>query len=281
MIEPRVSASAVGVADHYDELDRWYREIWGEHVHHGLWLSGRESVQQATHNVIARLAERLELGAGMRVCDIGCGYGGTARVLAAEYGVKVTGVTVSRAQHMYAEAKASGGSGSRFMLMDFMENDFEPDAFDTAISIESSEHFADKAALFAEMFRIIRPGGRVGMYAWLARSGAKPWEIRRLLEPICREGRLGGMGTEEEYRGLLDGAGFRDVSFEDYTLNVRRTWRIIVGRMARRLMWDRSAWTFLFSGGRNLAFGKTIFRIRLAYRLGSMRYGLFIAGKPV
>ena len=37
------------VAGHYDELDAVYREIWGEHVHHGLWRTGRESVAEATH----------------------------------------------------------------------------------------------------------------------------------------------------------------------------------------------------------------------------------------
>ena len=37
MIIPLESMGLASVADHYDELDDFYREIWGEHVHHGLW----------------------------------------------------------------------------------------------------------------------------------------------------------------------------------------------------------------------------------------------------
>ena len=43
MIVPRDPQSAAAVADHYDELDPFYREIWGEHVHHGYWATGRET----------------------------------------------------------------------------------------------------------------------------------------------------------------------------------------------------------------------------------------------
>ena len=40
------------VADHYDELDPFYREIWGEHVHHGLWESGEETIEEAVVNLV-------------------------------------------------------------------------------------------------------------------------------------------------------------------------------------------------------------------------------------
>ena len=280
MIEAKTALATETVADHYDELDRWYLAIWGEHIHHGLWLTGRETTGEATHNLVARLAERLSIGAGTRVCDIGCGYGATARVLAREYGGLVTGVTLSEAQYAYAVQAGAEDGDPHVLRMDFMDNDFETDSFDAAISVESSEHFQDKPGLFDEMYRIVRPGGRVGIYAWLAKQDAAPWQVDKLLEPICREGRLPGMGTEQDYRGWLCEAGFMDVTFEDYSRNVKRTWPIIVGRMAKRLLWDRSAWAFLFSGARNLEFGKSIFRIWLAYELGSMRYGLFTATKP-
>ena len=42
MIVPNAPQSAADVAGHYDELDAVYRAIWGEHVHHGLWRTGRE-----------------------------------------------------------------------------------------------------------------------------------------------------------------------------------------------------------------------------------------------
>lgn len=280
MIEAKTTQATESVADHYDELDRWYLAIWGEHVHHGLWLTGRETTEVATHNLVARLAERLSIGARTRICDIGCGYGGTARVLAREYGASVTGVTLSEAQYAYAVDAAAGDGDPQILLMDFMDNDFDGATFDAAISIESSEHFQDKPGLIEEIYRIVRPGGRVGIYAWLAKEGAAEWQVDRLLEAICREGRLPGLGTEQDYRGWLCKAGFRDVTFEDYSRNVKRTWPIVIGRAARRMLWDASAWAYLFSGAKSLDFGKSIFRIWLAYQLGCLRYGLFTATKP-
>src|SRR6186713_2311289 len=89
------------VASHYDELDHFYRDVWGEHVHHGLWLRGDETREQAVLQLTELVARNAEISAGTRVCDIGCGYGATARLLA-NRGAKVTGVTVSPAQYKFA-----------------------------------------------------------------------------------------------------------------------------------------------------------------------------------
>ena len=121
MIEPKTIQAPERVAEHYDELDRWYLAIWGEHVHHGLWFTGRESTQEATLNLVTRLAERLSIGPGARVCDIGCGYGATARVLAREYGAAVTvppeksetGSPASRIVRATGTAWAAPDSGGR------------------------------------------------------------------------------------------------------------------------------------------------------------------------
>ena len=47
MIFPTVPQTTEAVAAHYDELDAFYREVWGEHVHHGYWASGRETPEAA------------------------------------------------------------------------------------------------------------------------------------------------------------------------------------------------------------------------------------------
>jgi tocopherol O-methyltransferase len=98
MILPREAPTPAAVAAHYDELDRFYREVWGEHVHHGYWATGRESAEQAAEALVDLVAARLGPVPGQRWCDIGCGYGATARLLAERHGLEVTGVTVSRVQ---------------------------------------------------------------------------------------------------------------------------------------------------------------------------------------
>lgn len=288
MIESTLVLTSEAVAEHYDELDAFYREIWGEHVHHGLWLRGDESSEMATRQLVELVAGRARIQRGDRVCDIGCGYGATARMLAQEFGAGVTAITVSPAQFQFAQTcarsvrepgKAPAGD-VRYLLGDWLGNDLNlPEAaFDAAISIESSEHMTDKTAFFAEAHRVLKPGGRMVVCAWLAREHANRAETRFLLEPICREGRLPGMGTESDYRGFFEMAGFRVESFEDISRQVKKTWPICVARFLRELCRQPRYARFLFNRHkRNRVFALTIFRICLAYATGTMRYGVFTA----
>jgi tocopherol O-methyltransferase len=125
----------------------------------------------------------------------------------------------------------------------------------------------------------LKPGGRFVVCSWLAGESPKPWEVRHLLEPICTEGRLPSLGSESDYRTLFAAAGFQVAAFHDLSRNVKRTWSIIIGRMAKRLTRDPEARRFLLNGA-NRVFGKTIFRLWIAYRTGSLRYGLFVATRP-
>jgi tocopherol O-methyltransferase len=281
MIIPREPQSSAAVAEHYDDLDPFYREIWGEHVHHGLWTTGYETSDQAVEALIAHLADTLALAPGQRVCDIGCGYGATAEWLAEHYGVYVTGVTLSSAQLRQAERRAAGSSLLHFILQDWLANTFEDGAFDHVIAIESSEHMPDKQRFFDEAYRTMRPGGQLALYAWLARDQVRPWEERHLLEPICREGRLPGMGTETDYRTWAERSGLIVDGFEDLSWKVRRTWSLCASRVAKKILTHSHYRRYLLDArSRNRVFALSLPRIWLAYVMGSMRYGLLTARKP-
>jgi tocopherol O-methyltransferase len=280
MITPAEEQTSVAVAQHYDELDPFYRAIWGDHVHHGLWTTGLESPGQAVENLIACVTSHLELHSGQHVCDVGCGYGASAQWLAAHHGVHVTGLTVSAVQAQRAAERAAGSSQLRFLCRDWLDNGIESSNFDQVVAIESSEHMTDKQRFFNEAYRVLRPGGRLAVCAWLSRSNTHPWEIRHLLEPICREGRLPGMGSEAEYRKFAERAGFTVEVFEDLSVRVRRTWSICAARLAGKLVADRSYRRFLRNArASNRIFALTLLRIWVAYRTGSMRYGLLVARK--
>ncbi|WP_414470921.1 SAM-dependent methyltransferase [Microvirga sp. M2] len=281
MIIPRVPQTVQAVAEHYDELDPFYREVWGDHVHHGLWLTGRESPADAVEALIDHLAQELALRPGQSLCDVGCGYGATAEYLATRFGVHVTGVTLSAEQMKHARLRSDAAPLLGFLRRDWLENGFAENAFDCVIAIESSEHMADKQGFFDEAFRTLRDGGRLGVCAWLAKTGATPWEERHLLEPICREGRLASMGTEADYRGWAVTAGFEIDRFHDLTAQVQRTWTICAGRVARLLLTDRRYRRYLLDArAKNRVFALSLLRIRAAYATGSMRYGLLVAHKP-
>ena len=273
MIIPLVPQTQADVAGHYDELDETYRSIWGEHVHHGYWRTGRETPEQATEALVALVAERLALTPGQRLVDIGCGYGASAAWLAAQHGVEVTGFTLSEAQWAIAAARPGP---LHFQRRDWLDNGLAAAGFDHGFAIESSEHMEDKARFFTEAARVLKPGGRLVVCAWLARTGAGRFEVRHLLEPICREGRLPGMGTREEYEDLAARAGLRLLGYEDLGPRVRRTWSICARRTAGRLVTDRAFRRFaLARTTRNRSFLLSLPRLILALRTGAMRYGLF------
>jgi tocopherol O-methyltransferase len=280
MIVPRTVQDAEAVARHYDSLDRFYRAIWGEHVHHGLWRTGREPPEEAVEALVAAVAERLQLEAGHKVCDVGCGYGGTARLLADRWDCHVVGLTLSSAQLAWAET-ARPRINPRLIRRDWLANDFPDASFDAVLSIESSEHMVDKDRFFAEVVRTLKAGGRFATCVWLSAEAPGRFAVKHLLEPICREGRLPSMGSESEYRSMMARAGLESIGFVDLSRQVRRTWALCLARAGKGLLSDRSYRAFLFDPqNSDRAFAITLLRILLAYWTGAMRYGLFWARKP-
>ncbi len=284
MIIPREAIAPAAVGAHYDSLDRWYREIWGEHVHHGLWERRADPPERATRRLAEHVADLAGVAPGSRVADAGCGYGATARLLARERGAAVTGLTLSAAQADWGNAAARReGIGGRVQLRvgDWTDSGLEAGAFDAVIAIESVSHMPDPARAFAEAARVLRPGGTLVVCDWLARAARSGWRDRLLLEPICREGRLPAMRTAAAYGELLRRAGLEVTSFADESRRVSRTWPICLRRTAARLVRDPEARGFLLSPANpDRIFALTMVRILAAYGTRAMVYGVFVARRP-
>jgi tocopherol O-methyltransferase len=273
VIYPNRPQSAADVARHYNELDVPYRRIWGEHVHHGYWRSGRETPAEAAEALVRLVADRLELRPGQKLCDIGCGYGATAGWLTEHRGVEVTGFTLSEAQAAVGRSRP----GFTCVVRDWLDNGLPDAAFDGAYAIESSEHMVDKARFFAEANRVLKPGGRFVVCAWLEGERATPWQVRHLLEPICREGRLPSMGSRADYETLAREAGFRPLGYDDISREVRRTWTICLRRLAGRFVTDGEIRRLALSRAtQSREFILSLPRLILALRSGAMRYGVFV-----
>ena len=265
------------IAGHYDSLDPYYRDLWGDHVHHGLWLDGRESTARAIERMSLHILADLELRAGGRLADIGCGYGGTARIAAERYGAHVVGLTLSQAQKRHGDTFAVGRGSVEIRVQDWKSADFEPGSFDALISLESLEHVADKER-FAQMARrAVRAGGRVAVATWLAAETVSPWSQRHLLDGICREALQATLVTAAEVRETFHAAGFSLLSASDLSPRVSRTWSVILRRLALRLLTRRAYWGILVNGrAEDRRFALTAARIWLAYRTGCFRFGSFV-----
>lgn len=273
MIVPDGPATAAHVAAHYDELDVAYRRMWGDHVHHGYWDDGSETVEEAVAALVALVEQRLVLEPGQNVCDIGCGYGATAAELLSRHDVSIVGLTLSAAQQRVASGR---GHGFTCLLRDWMDNGLETGAYDRAYAIESSEHMVDKARFFTEARRILGPGGRLVVCAWLEGERVPRWQARHLLLPICREGRLPSMGSRADYVDLAARAGFVLADYQDISRQVRRTWSICLIRLLKGMAIDPEIRRLALGGttqSRDFMF--SLPRLIIALRTGAMRYGIF------
>lgn len=284
MIVPRSEFDGEAVGQHYDELDAFYREVWGEHVHHGLFARGNESVEEATDALIQKVTGAAKIQNGDYVCDVGCGYGGTARWLAENRGARVLGLTLSRAQAEYAQAKSVAASTPTptIILEDWLDNGLPDNQFDAVVAIESTTHMPERGRVFSEMARVLKPGGRLVACIWMTSENPSARAVRHLLEPICREGRLAGMGSVSENRSWIEEAGLDVEAIEDLSKSVARTWTICAKRVAVGVVRKTQFRAFLLDASKqNRRFAATLVRLRLAYALDAMKYGFVVARKPI
>jgi cyclopropane-fatty-acyl-phospholipid synthase len=157
-------AARRNVAHHYDLDARLYRLFLDEDQQYSCayFATGQETLEEAQLAKKRHIAAKLKLDRpGLRVLDIGCGWGGMALTLARDHGCVVTGITLSHEQLEVARARAvSAGLDQqvRFELMDYRDLDAR---FDRIVSVGMFEHVgvAHYPAYFAAMRRCLAPGG--------------------------------------------------------------------------------------------------------------------------
>lgn len=130
------------VAHHYDISDDLYRLFLDEDMQYSCAYFSRPNMtlDEAQAAKKSHIAEKLRIEPGMRVLDIGCGWGGMALTLARDYGAQVTGVTLSRNQLATAKARAeAAGLADRveFRLEDYRN---VTETFDRIVSVGMLEH---------------------------------------------------------------------------------------------------------------------------------------------
>ncbi|HET9804956.1 MAG TPA: cyclopropane-fatty-acyl-phospholipid synthase family protein [Candidatus Acidoferrum sp.] len=137
-----ISGSRENIRAHYDIGNDFYRLFLDERMNYSSAYFGdeNESLDAAQVRKLDRTCQKLCLGPGDRVLEIGCGWGGFAIYAAQRYGARVTGLTISEAQYAFAAdqvAAANLGNGSvKLLLQDYRTTSGQ---FDKIVSIEMFE----------------------------------------------------------------------------------------------------------------------------------------------
>ncbi|WP_063753627.1 cyclopropane-fatty-acyl-phospholipid synthase family protein, partial [Kutzneria sp. 744] len=134
----------------------------------GYWTSdGPEyHLSDAQQDKLDLVCQKLALTKGMRLLDVGCGWGSLVLHAAEHYGVTATGITVSPTQCDFVRAAAAErGLSSSVTVQRIAPRDITDGPFDAVASIETGEHVSDKdyPAYCATLHRLLRPGGQLLM----------------------------------------------------------------------------------------------------------------------
>jgi cyclopropane-fatty-acyl-phospholipid synthase len=157
---------AAAISHHYDVSNTFYRLVLGPSLTYScaVWHDPDDTLEAAQANKYELICRKLDLRPGMRLLDVGCGWGGMVMHAAQNHGVQAVGITISRQQAELAEkrvAEAGLSDQVQIRVQDYREVADGP--YDGVSSIGMFEHVGE--ARLAEYFeclrRLVRPEGRL------------------------------------------------------------------------------------------------------------------------
>ncbi|MBD2615447.1 MAG: methyltransferase domain-containing protein [Nostoc sp. ZfuVER08] len=286
-LTPRKYQSSATVANSYDDwtVDGILEFYWGEHIHLGHYGSPprRKDFLAAKSDFVHEMVkwgglDKLPLGS--TVLDVGCGIGGSSRILARDYGFAVTGITISPQQVKRAQELTPPGVNAQFAVDDAMALSFPDGSFDVVWSIEAGPHMPDKAVFARELIRVLKPGGILVVADWNQRDDRqKPlnfWEkpvMKQLLEQWSHPAFSSIEGFSEllAETKLVEG----EVITADWTKQTLPSWLDSIWQGIAR---PEGLVRFGLSGFiKSVREVPTLLLMRLAFGTGLCRFGMFRA----
>lgn len=213
--------SAVETAREYynsEDADNFYFHVWGgEDIHIGLYQSDIEPIADASVRTCAHMSSKLKnIDKSSYVLDVGAGYGGSMRHLAKQFGCKTVALNLSEAENERDRQKNQEQGLDHLVEVvdgDFTNLPYENETFDLIWSQDAFLHSGDRAKVFAEAVRVLKPGGEMIFTDPMQRDDA-PTEK---LQPIYDRLHLSSLGSPGFYREQAKKHGMQEIEFEELT----------------------------------------------------------------
>lgn len=154
---------------------------------------------------------------GKRILDIGCGIGGPAFEMATTHGASVVGIDLEAPLIERARTSASDkglDNQCEFKVVEVGPLEFDDASFDIVTSAGAVTQTEDKMAMFAEIRRVLKPGGWFSCYEWMKSDADYSDDMRYWFK---MEGLTYAMQTLEQYGEQISAAGFEGVRVDDAT----------------------------------------------------------------
>ncbi|GMH40163.1 hypothetical protein BSKO_08067 [Bryopsis sp. KO-2023] len=274
------------IAEFYDSSSGLWEDIWGEHMHHGIYRPERppKSNLQAQIDLMDESLEWAGVKEVQKMVDVGCGIGGSSRHIIRELGGTAKGISLSPVQAARAnEITAEEGLSDRaeFLVADALDQPFEDGEFDLVWSLESGEHMPDKKKFVSELHRVCAPGGRVLIVTWCHRNlapGEKLTAVEELLfDWINAAYALPSWVSIEEYQELFASHGMEDVKCDDWSELVAPFW----GAVIRSSFTPRGMAGLLKAGSTAIKGALVMPLMSLGFNMGTIKFNLITGRKPL
>ncbi len=167
---------------HYEVPAEFYLRALGKNLKYSsaYFPTGEESLDQSEDRSLADTIARAELTDGMRILELGCGWGSLTLAMARAFpSAKITAVSNSRTQREFilAKAKKEGLSGVEVITQNVGDGlPLPPNSFDRVVSVEMFEHMKNYSRLLGEVAKVLRPGGKLFVHIFTHREFAYPFE---------------------------------------------------------------------------------------------------------
>ncbi len=277
--------SSSSVASAYDKWtnDKLLEKLWGEHVHLGYYnpINIRSDFRKAKEDFVHQLVSWSgldNLPKGSRILDVGCGIGGSARILARDYGFDVIGVTISKQQVSRARELTPENINCTFQVMDALDLKYDKGSFDGVWSVEAGPHMPDKQKYADEMLRVLRPGGVLAVADWNKRNlDNQPFNLfeRLIMSQLLNQWSHPEFASISGFRNNLLSSKYcgSDVDTDDWTLFTLPSWLESIYEGFRRPQ------VVIGLGPRSLIHGlreiPTILLMHFAFSRKMMQFGIF------
>jgi cyclopropane-fatty-acyl-phospholipid synthase len=193
-------------AQHYEVPAAFFHQHLGPQLKYSccLYPTGNETLAEAEQHMLELYAQRAELRDGMRILDLGCGWGSLSTWLAAKYpNSQIVGLSNSNGQREFIQqrAKERGLSNLTIHTGNVAEFDFSPEqlggGFDRVMSIEMFEHMKNYEKLMAKIARWLKPGGKLFVHIFVHKTLAYHYEDKEDADWMTRYFFLGGTMPSE------------------------------------------------------------------------------------